>query len=123
MQPRHDVGSIEASAGKAKRVGRDIEHGDVLEAAGDELVDEPGVAAADVEHRRRRDDAEEIDQLERGVGSGLEPRDVQVADAFVAVVPVPGRVVRRDRRSHLDVAVGTPSPYHSSIPSAASRAS
>ena len=58
MQPCHTVRSSRRAAGDVERGRRHVEHGDVVEAASEELVDEWGAATADVDHRGRRLDAE-----------------------------------------------------------------
>jgi hypothetical protein len=68
---------------------REVEDGEVLEAGGQQAVDEGGGATADVDHRGGRVDAGARDQRQRHARLGLVPAEA-ILGARVRGVPVRG---------------------------------
>ena len=75
-------------SGRVECRGRDVEHRDVGEAAGDELVGEERSPTADVDHGRLGRDPERRHQLERHGRSGLVPAHAVDPARGVGLVPV-----------------------------------
>lgn len=77
---------------------RQVEDGEVLVATGEQVVDEGGGAAPDVDDRCVRSDAKGIEQGEGHSGLFLVPRHRLGTDGGVAVVPVRSVGLHRSNR-------------------------
>ena len=75
-------------SGRVERRGRDVEHRDIGEATGDELVGEERSPTADVDHGRLGRDPERLHQLERHGRSGLIPAHAGDSARGIRLVPV-----------------------------------
>jgi hypothetical protein len=88
VQPLDRRGSAGPSLYSPEGSRRDVEDCEVGIALGGEPIDERRGSAADVDDRLIERRRQELDQLERGHGCGLEPADIGLAAGLVGGVPI-----------------------------------